>query len=33
MRGALAATIKGLEPFINPLTVQAKLEPKNVAQG
>ncbi|MGV8936201.1 MAG: lipid IV(A) 3-deoxy-D-manno-octulosonic acid transferase [Allorhizobium sp.] len=33
MRGALAATVKGLEPYINPLTVQARLEPKIVAQG
>lgn len=28
MRGALAATIKGLEPYLNPLTVKARLEPK-----
>jgi 3-deoxy-D-manno-octulosonic-acid transferase len=28
MRGALAATIKGLEPYINPLTVKARLLPK-----
>ncbi|MBO3759043.1 lipid IV(A) 3-deoxy-D-manno-octulosonic acid transferase [Ciceribacter sp. L1K23] len=28
MRGALAATMKGLEPFINPLTVKARLQPK-----
>lgn len=28
MRGALSATIKGLEPYINPLTVKARLEPR-----
>lgn len=28
MRGALMATVKGLEPYINPLTVQARLEPR-----
>ncbi|MGF0537116.1 lipid IV(A) 3-deoxy-D-manno-octulosonic acid transferase [Agrobacterium sp. ES01] len=28
MRGALAATIKGLEPYINPLTVKARLQPR-----
>ncbi|MBD8553335.1 lipid IV(A) 3-deoxy-D-manno-octulosonic acid transferase [Rhizobium sp. CFBP 8762] len=28
MRGALAATIKGLEPYINPLTVKARLLPR-----
>src|SRR5262249_26021023 len=28
MRGALAATVKGLEPYINPLTVKARLLPK-----
>ncbi|MFT4183059.1 MAG: lipid IV(A) 3-deoxy-D-manno-octulosonic acid transferase [Rhizobium sp.] len=33
MRGGLAATIKGLEPYINPLTVKARLMPKTVAQG
>jgi 3-deoxy-D-manno-octulosonic-acid transferase len=33
MRGALAATIKGLEPYINPLTVKARLLPKTMAQG
>jgi 3-deoxy-D-manno-octulosonic-acid transferase len=33
MRGALAATVKGLEPYINPLTVKARLLPKTVAQA
>ena len=33
MRGALAATIKGLEPYINPLTVKARLQPRTLAQG
>lgn len=33
MRGALAATLKGLEAYINPLTVKARLEPKSAAQG
>ena len=33
MRGALAATLKGLEPYINPLTVKARLEPKAAARG
>jgi 3-deoxy-D-manno-octulosonic-acid transferase len=28
MRGALAKTIKALEPYINPLTVTARLQPK-----
>lgn len=28
MQGALSATIKGLEPYINPLTVKARLLPK-----
>jgi 3-deoxy-D-manno-octulosonic-acid transferase len=28
MRGALTATIKGLEPYINPLTLKARLLPK-----
>ncbi len=32
MRGALTATLKGLEPYINPLTVKARLLPKT-AQG
>jgi 3-deoxy-D-manno-octulosonic-acid transferase len=30
MRGALSATIKGLEPYINPLTVKARLQPKGM---
>jgi len=29
MRGALSATIKGLEPYINPLTVKARLQPRS----
>lgn len=29
MRGALSATMKGLEPYINPLVVKARLEPRN----
>jgi 3-deoxy-D-manno-octulosonic-acid transferase len=33
MRGALSATLKGLEPYINPLTVKARLLPKAVAQA
>ncbi|HCL64282.1 MAG TPA: 3-deoxy-D-manno-octulosonic acid transferase [Rhizobium sp.] len=33
MRGALNATIKGLEPYINPLTVKARLEPRVASQG
>ncbi|PZM07739.1 lipid IV(A) 3-deoxy-D-manno-octulosonic acid transferase [Rhizobium tubonense] len=33
MRGALATTIKGLEPYINPLTVKARLLPKTAAQA
>jgi 3-deoxy-D-manno-octulosonic-acid transferase len=32
MRGALTATVKGLEPYINPLTVKARLLPKTAAQ-
>ena len=28
MRGALATTIRGLEPYINPLTVKARLHPR-----
>ncbi|MCA1370803.1 lipid IV(A) 3-deoxy-D-manno-octulosonic acid transferase [Bradyrhizobium sp. BRP14] len=28
MRGALTATMKGLEPYINPLVVKARLEPR-----
>lgn len=33
MRGALAATVKGLEPYINPLSVKARLLPKTMANG
>ncbi|TCM55870.1 3-deoxy-D-manno-octulosonic-acid transferase [Rhizobium sp. PP-F2F-G48] len=29
MRGALSATIRGLEPYINPLTVKARLLPRD----
>ncbi|OJF90390.1 lipid IV(A) 3-deoxy-D-manno-octulosonic acid transferase [Pararhizobium antarcticum] len=29
MRGALSATVKGLEPYINPLTVKARLQPRS----
>ncbi len=29
MRGALAATMRGLEPYINPLTVKARLLPRD----
>jgi 3-deoxy-D-manno-octulosonic-acid transferase len=29
MRGALSATVRGLEPYINPLTVKARLQPRN----
>lgn len=32
MRGALTATVKGLEPYINPLMMKARLEPKAAAQ-
>lgn len=28
MRGALTATMKGLEPYVNPLVVKARLEPR-----
>lgn len=31
MRGALTITVKALEPYINPLTVKARLEPKAAA--
>nr|CAD6423208.1 3-deoxy-D-manno-octulosonic acid transferase [Rhizobium sp. Q54] len=31
MRGALAVTVKALEPYINPLTVSARLQPKAAA--
>ena len=33
MRGALAATVKGLEAYINPLSVKARLLPKTMANG
>ncbi|MDM9626546.1 lipid IV(A) 3-deoxy-D-manno-octulosonic acid transferase [Rhizobium sp. S152] len=33
MRGALTATVKGLEPYINPLTVKARLLPKTAQRG
>ena len=33
MRGALAATVKGLEPYINPLSVKARLLPKTTVNG
>jgi 3-deoxy-D-manno-octulosonic-acid transferase len=32
MRGALTATVKGLEPYINPLTVKARLLPKTAVR-
>ena len=31
MRGALAKTVKALEPYINPLTVTARLQPRTAA--
>lgn len=31
MRGALALTMKALEPYLNPLTVTAKLKPRSIA--
>ena len=31
MRGALISTVKGLEPYINPLTVKARLHPRAAA--
>jgi 3-deoxy-D-manno-octulosonic-acid transferase len=31
MRGALNATLRGLEPYINPLTMKARLMPRNGA--
>ncbi|UPA25092.1 lipid IV(A) 3-deoxy-D-manno-octulosonic acid transferase [Shinella oryzae] len=31
MRGALRATVKGLEPYINPLTVKARLHPRQAS--
>ena len=33
MRGALTATLKGLEPYVSPLSVKAKLEPRSASQG
>jgi 3-deoxy-D-manno-octulosonic-acid transferase len=33
MRGALAKTVKALEPYINPLTVSARLQPKAATVG
>lgn len=33
MRGALAATLRGLEPYINPLTMKARLMPRNGTVG
>ncbi|RZJ94200.1 MAG: 3-deoxy-D-manno-octulosonic acid transferase, partial [Novosphingobium sp.] len=33
MRGALAKTVKALEPYVNPLTVSARLQPKTAAAG
>lgn len=33
LRGALGKTIKALEPYINPLTVTARLQPKVAAAG
>lgn len=33
MRGALVATVRGLEPYINPLTVKARLQPRLAARG
>ena len=33
MRGALVATVRGLEPYINPLTVKARLHPRLAARG
>jgi 3-deoxy-D-manno-octulosonic-acid transferase len=31
MRGALQATLRGLEPYVNPLTMKARLMPRNGA--
>ncbi len=31
MRGALSATVKALEPYLNPLTVSARLQPRSMA--
>ncbi len=33
MRGALTATLRGLEPYINPLTMKARLMPRNGTTG
>lgn len=33
LRGALGKTVKALEPYINPLTVSARLQPKVAAAG
>lgn len=33
MRGALVATVRGLEPYINPLTVKARLQPRLAVRG
>lgn len=33
MRGALTATVRGLEPYINPLTMKARLMPRNGTNG
>lgn len=33
MRGALTATLKALEPYISPLSVKAKLEPRTASQS
>jgi 3-deoxy-D-manno-octulosonic-acid transferase len=33
MRGALNATLRGLEPYINPLTMKARLMPRNGTTG
>jgi 3-deoxy-D-manno-octulosonic-acid transferase len=33
LRGALAKTVKALEPYLNPLTVTARLQPKVAAAG
>jgi 3-deoxy-D-manno-octulosonic-acid transferase len=33
MRGALGKTVKALEPYINPLTVSARLQPRVAVAG
>ena len=33
MRGALQATLRGLEPYVNPLTMKARLMPRNGTNG